>query len=384
MKFLFLLENYNWFYSNAFEKDQSDNSLSYAEHLIKLLSHTYYQSDGLGNALSGVGHQAEYIIPHCYPLQLNWLKEHDKKTFLKYQVTRPLRSFESRVLGRTNPLQRIAEEICCKQVELEKPDILYLFSGVWLGKEALERMKKCCGKMILQWSCPIANDWKKFPFSLFDLILSSAPSLIRSFSSKGIRTAFLQQAFDERLSPSEQVVRSRAVFAGNFHPAHHKKRIKLIDLLLAEDAIDVLCPNPGNDPVFKQISSSRMEAVEGIRLSEAFASYKIALHYPGDDFMEDAGAKRLFEITGSGAMLLAFAQPGIEKYFVAGKEIVLFTGEADCLEKIRYYLSHEEERASIAAAGKKRTSTEHTFRNRATELLKLLQTEVQYPKICVE
>ena len=55
-----------------------------------------------------------------------------------------------------------------------------------------------------------------------------------------------------------------------------------------------------------------------------------------------------------GGFVLSNWQPEIEEYFVEGVEIVTFDSLKDCLEKMAYYLTHEEERKQVADAGKRK------------------------------
>lgn len=73
---------------------------------------------------------------------------------------------------------------------------------------------------------------------------------------------------------------------------------------------------------------------------------------------------RNFEVTGAGGFLLTEEVEGLEDYFHVGKEIVTFHDKSDLLAKARYYLAHEEERAAIADAGRRRVLSEHTYENR--------------------
>lgn len=52
--------------------------------------------------------------------------------------------------------------------------------------------------------------------------------------------------------------------------------------------------------------------------------------------------------------------PGIENYFEIDKEIVCFDNAEEMVDKITYYLEHEEERRAIARAGWERATREHT------------------------
>jgi spore maturation protein CgeB len=52
-----------------------------------------------------------------------------------------------------------------------------------------------------------------------------------------------------------------------------------------------------------------------------------------------------------GGFVISNWQPEIAECFEEGKEIVTFRSLEECMEKIAYYLEHEEERKQIAAAG---------------------------------
>lgn len=77
---------------------------------------------------------------------------------------------------------------------------------------------------------------------------------------------------------------------------------------------------------------------------------------------------RNFEIPGCGGFILTNYVEGIERYFVLDKEIVCFSNRRDLLEKVRYYLAHDEERSRIAQAGYERTLRDHTYEIRFREL----------------
>ncbi|MGH9424683.1 MAG: CgeB family protein, partial [Terriglobia bacterium] len=59
---------------------------------------------------------------------------------------------------------------------------------------------------------------------------------------------------------------------------------------------------------------------------------------------------RNFEIPGCGGFLIAGRAEDLENYYEIDKEIVCFDDVNDLIEKVRYYLRHEDERAAIAQA----------------------------------
>ena len=52
--------------------------------------------------------------------------------------------------------------------------------------------------------------------------------------------------------------------------------------------------------------------------------------------------------------------------------MVCFDGVEDLVEKISYYLNHEEERARIARNGRKKVEQYHSYYNRIEQILQIL------------
>ena len=68
----------------------------------------------------------------------------------------------------------------------------------------------------------------------------------------------------------------------------------------------------------------------------------------------DLQTTRTFEIPACGAFMLAERTDEHLRLFEEGKEAAYFGSEGELLDKVRYYLDHEGERKTIAAAGRKR------------------------------
>lgn len=63
---------------------------------------------------------------------------------------------------------------------------------------------------------------------------------------------------------------------------------------------------------------------------------------------------RVLDIMACGGFVLSNWQPELAEYFTEGEEIALFESKEECMEKITYYLTHEEKRKEISAAGKRK------------------------------
>ncbi len=82
---------------------------------------------------------------------------------------------------------------------------------------------------------------------------------------------------------------------------------------------------------------------------------------------------RVFEGAACGALVLTDAiANGLEELFEIGREIVVYRDDADLMEKIEYYLTHEEEREAIARAGQRRVLQEHTYLHRMQRLVEVV------------
>ncbi len=84
---------------------------------------------------------------------------------------------------------------------------------------------------------------------------------------------------------------------------------------------------------------------------DIFKSSKINLNFSRTNDKKFGWKGRILEVINAGGFLLTEYRPGIEEFFEIDKEIVCFRNFEEMVEKIIYYLNHEEERSKIARAG---------------------------------
>ena len=81
---------------------------------------------------------------------------------------------------------------------------------------------------------------------------------------------------------------------------------------------------------------------------------------------------RILEGTACGALVLTETRPeALGDMFAAGRDLVTYDNDEDMLQKIDYYLAHEDERARIAQAGHDRTHACHTIAQRAKTITEI-------------
>jgi len=106
-------------------------------------------------------------------------------------------------------------------------------------------------------------------------------------------------------------------------------------------------------------------------MAEIYSASKIGFNYS----IQNDINMRMFEIIGSGAMLLTneIKNNGFEDIFEDRVNCVVYRSKDECLELAQYYLEHQEEREKIARAGFD-LSKHHTYRKRLDKIFSHLPT----------
>ena len=82
---------------------------------------------------------------------------------------------------------------------------------------------------------------------------------------------------------------------------------------------------------------------------------------------------RAYDIMGAGGFLMSNYQTDLTRHFVPGEDYVYYDGRRDLLDKIGYYLKHENERKEIARRAHDKVAREHTFDVRAGQIIDIVR-----------
>lgn len=88
--------------------------------------------------------------------------------------------------------------------------------------------------------------------------------------------------------------------------------------------------------------------------------------------------QRAFDTLACGSFVITSDKPIVGEFFnIEGphREIVTFSSPDELVDKVRYYISHETERITIARNGMRRVTENHTYNNRMAELFRVLSME---------
>lgn len=114
--------------------------------------------------------------------------------------------------------------------------------------------------------------------------------------------------------------------------------------------------------------------------ADTYNQYKIVINMhrsPDDNTVNSNSAliaaaspnPRTFEISGCATLQLTDVRSDLPRFYTPGVEIETYHSPEEMLQKISYYLKHEEERREIALRGLARTLREHTYAHRLNQML---------------
>lgn len=78
---------------------------------------------------------------------------------------------------------------------------------------------------------------------------------------------------------------------------------------------------------------------------------------------------RTFEICACGGFQMVDRRPPVQELFKEDEEIVMFSGVDEALDKIHFYLKHEDLRKKIALKGQERVIKQHTYTHRMQDVI---------------
>ena len=82
---------------------------------------------------------------------------------------------------------------------------------------------------------------------------------------------------------------------------------------------------------------------------------------------------RIFEVNACGAFQLSYYVEGLANCYAIDREISVYADADDLVEKVKFYLAHEELRESVASSAHSRSIEEHTFVQRFQTVFKRME-----------
>ncbi len=195
---------------------------------------------------------------------------------------------------------------------------------------------------------------------LYDIHFTTKSYILDDMKRLGAkRINFSNQLFESTYHhPMDLTDEERERLGGDvgFIGAWEKERCDSI-LFLAKNGIKVKVFGDGKWKDYKNVPNLTLcPAVFSADYSKALQAFKISLCFLRK-MNFDQQTSRTMEIPGCGGFMMAERTDEHRALFAEDKEAVFFSSDEELLEKCKYYLSHDEERKQIAAAGHQRCIT---------------------------
>ncbi len=246
-------------------------------------------------------------------------------------------------------------------VESFRPDVMltvHMEYELWL--ETLETIRARGDVATISWAAD--DSWKyrevsRFVGPAYHAMTTTYAHVMPCYHADGIPNVLLTQWAVSSDWLMEPLPASQCIYPVSFVGAAHGDRKSMI-AALHEAGLEVACFGHGwpNGPV-------QMDEIPGIMRNSV-----ISLNF-SNSRGENQIKARTFEVPGAGGFLLTGAAQGLDRFYRPGVDIAVFNEMDNLVSKIRYYLSHPDERDAIARSGYERTRREHTYDQRMARVI---------------
>jgi spore maturation protein CgeB len=388
MNILILNRDYPGFLADLYASMPGLSEAAYAEQLSARNSSLFGVADFYSHGFAAAGHIAQEIHVNNLWLQGAWARENGLKMTVPAATPmtpgrgmlaglprlvgvarRSLLPVARRFLPRQ--IRREEERILAAQIEYVKPDIILNQEMSYVRTRCLSRILSRGTKIVGQIASalPIGEDFKRY-----DLIVSSLPNMVQRFKSAGLRAAINQLAFDPRVLEKirEPALRDVEVsFVGSLS-ADHGARLRLIEALAERVPLKVWGSGVEQLPKSSPIRLCFQGEAWGAQMYRVMSRSRITINHHIDLAAGYSNNMRLYEATGCGALMVVDRGRNLAEIFEPNKEVVAYSSTEECVEAVEHMLSDETACREIAAAGRRRTLSEHTYAHRTRELSELL------------
>jgi len=192
-----------------------------------------------------------------------------------------------------------------------------------------------------------------------DLVLQTTPEYLRRYLSEKCPAIFWPFGSDPELFKPAARKEIDVVFVGNNYGWRH-------DLIAAIAKAGVRVDAFGSGFAQGHIDASRV--------ADVFNRARIILGYGYVAYSRRVTTLKLRDLDGpmAGALYLTSHNPDLARLYEIGREIETYHSINECVKKTVHYLSHDEERERIAAAGRARALRDHTWDARLREAFELV------------
>jgi len=323
---------------------------------------------------------------------------HDKRVLFCGPINNPLNSgrymisgieqLGNEVIGYDYRSSENYEEELIAIAEKENPDYVFVLKGEKLSFELIKKFKELGCITILWFTMIPIEDWMLPLAKTYDYVLTNVEDHVDYFSQRDVKNIrWMHQGFapdffgidDPNLNDDGEYYADVGMI-GSMGKAEegliYNKRCELV-MRLRREHIDTKWWGPR---LARQARNIRFflggvhKAWSGSQVymkdfAKVIRHVKIFLGEDADKpFRGRYLSNRSFAVMGCGGFYLCRRNPGVEYAFDIGKECDVYDTNDEMVEKVRYYLEHEEERKAIALKGQEKILNNYSYKDQMEKI----------------
>lgn len=282
------------------------------------------------------------------------------------------------------PLVRSIGDALLREVKRYRPDCVWIDQGILFPSKILDAIKKIHSCVLVHYtpdslnSPGMGNRLFRQALSKYDVCFTNKKCELENYKKLGSKQVFYSwQGYDpsihrplELSAEEHEKFCSDVVFVGQYMTA----RAQFIEYIEKNINCRIKLYGRGwaNGPTGHTLGSLEQGWVYGDDYAKAVSGAKIALCFLNRE-VKDEYTSRSFEIPACGTMMLAERTKVHQSLFEEDKEAVYFETAEELLDKVKYYLAHDDIRKRIADAGyRKIISSRYSWLDRMADCLKII------------
>jgi len=278
------------------------------------------------------------------------------------------------------------EDMVIEIIKGKGPDLV-LHAKDELPAECFQRLRGLC-KVIMWYPDPVIPEWLPAYVRACDVFLTMSEGLVPEFYKYNEHVFWLSQAFEpdffkiNEITEDEKIIFSTDVaFVGNLgSKTQYLMRRGSLERVIS-DGFQLKWWGPRLPRKFSTLplifgklgKSYGGKFVWGQEYAKVAQLSKIFLAFDSMPYIRKSMSARMYTAVGCGAFYICQYVDGIEEVLEPDSEIVTFRSEEEMIDKIRYYLRHDDVRMKIADAGQRKVLEEHTYEVRMRQLIELIE-----------
>ena len=225
------------------------------------------------------------------------------------------------------------------------------------------------GRIAIMWNISHPDEVSLDEYNSFDYVFFASDKLKERIADKiQCESGVLMQCTDEEVMCAKENTDKKyeLLFVGNSRRVY---RQILKDLLPTKHKLTVIGRHWEEYPVQEYVVQ---DYISNDEVGQAYHDAYILLNDHWDDMKEQGIiSNRIYDALSAGAFVISDYMPEIDELFEG--VVVTYKDREDLLEKIDYYMEHEDERLEKVKLGQEIVRKEHTFSNRVEKIIDVME-----------